>query len=140
MTSLQWNDEFTTGVDTIDSEHLELFDLVNEIIGSLLAGGSGQSVVDLLAVVRANVAAHFAHEEAFMDEVAFADRVAHKAAHDALLAEIEAIMKDTEAGAYDDRRAELAHRLSMWFSDHFNKMDAKLIEAAHPATFDNAAG
>ena len=97
----------------------------------LSSGGAADQVVDLFAVLLANIRSHFADEDRLMGETGYAGYSSHKAAHDRLLDELNGTMIDCEHGAYADRYKALSRRITDWLTDHMDRMDAPLIEAEH---------
>lgn len=120
-----------TELECLDDEHQEIIRLVHDFDGLLSAGGTTEQVIDLFAVVLANIKHHFDDEERLMRKWGYDDYAAHKAAHDRLLEELKEVMTDCEKGAYAERHGALARRISEWFSAHLERMDAALIEAGH---------
>ena len=64
-----------------------------------------------------------------MRDHAYAGFPAHKVDHERLLDEIRDIMEDHEHGRFSDVAATLAARLEIWFSRHFQTLDAQLHTA-----------
>lgn len=115
----------------LDDEHREIVRLVREFDDLLGRGGSADQIVDLFAVLLANIRSHFADEERLMDDTGYAGYPSHKAAHDSLLDELNGAMIDCEHGAYADRYRALSRRITDWLTEHMDRMDAPLIEAEH---------
>src|SRR5262245_14627381 len=74
------------------------------------------------------ISAHFALEEQFMRERAYDQFKPHKDDHERLLDEIRDIMDDF-IGDQAAADAQLAGRLQVWFSRHFETHDARLHRA-----------
>ena len=115
----------------LDDEHREIIQLVHDFDDLLNNGGSADQVVDLFAVLLANMKSHFADEERLMAETGYAGYSAHKASHDRLLDDLDGTMVDCEHGAYADRHKALSRHITDWLSEHMERMDAPLIEAEH---------
>jgi hemerythrin-like metal-binding protein len=78
-----------------------------------------------LGDIFAQIAAHFALEERFMQESHYRGYLAHKEDHEALLDDLRDIIEEVEDdGEYDEAR--LSIDLDRWFSDHFRDFDAPL--------------
>jgi hemerythrin len=119
------------GLEAIDHEHREIIALIEEFHDLLTEGGSQNQIVDLFGVVLAHVRSHFKSEERFMCEVGYGGYAAHKADHDRLLEELGEVMIDCEHGAHAGRHLTLAERVTDWFANHFETMDAKIDGAQH---------
>ena len=77
------------------------------------------------------VCAHFALEERLTGERKYGLYDAHKADHEALLADMRYTMDAYEAGACETRDTTPDQRLTSWFHKHFRAQDARL-EALRP--------
>lgn len=125
MTLIEWREEFSVGVESVDSEHREMIALINELDGAMRHAADCATVIRTLGEMLARISAHFALEEKVMKDAAYEGFAAHKADHEQLLDDLlDTIDSVEEAGHYD--REALSGRLNQWFSDHFRTHDAKL--------------
>jgi hemerythrin len=128
MALLHWRDEFNTGIPSVDYEHRQLFEIVNELHEKLRAGDI-DGVDAFLGALHDRIAAHFALEERVMRQLHYDGYGEHKADHERLLDEIRDLMEEHRAGDYRDDAERLAQRLESWFSVHFNTQDVRLHRA-----------
>jgi hemerythrin-like metal-binding protein len=133
MALLQWKDQYSTGIEAVDAEHQELIALINRLHDELTASGSKSSVEAFFGDLFRGISAHFALEERFMRERHYDQLPQHKADHERLLDEIRDIM-DEQVGGEAAGQTELAARLDVWFSRHFETHDSRLHKALgmHP--------
>ena len=125
MSLLEWQPEFSVGIDSVDAEHRELIDLINDLHRQMAAGSTQETVIENLGEIFARISAHFALEEAEMKNRRYDEYEAHKASHELLLDELRDIMDQVEDdGSYDEAR--LSSRLGDWFGEHFRTYDARL--------------
>jgi hemerythrin len=125
MSLIQWKDEFSVGVASVDIEHRDLIDLINDLHDLLREGATQVQVIDLLGEIFAQISAHFALEEKFMRDTGYEAYPDHKGDHEALLDELRDIMDRVEDdGTYDEAR--LSRELEKWFTEHFRTHDALL--------------
>ncbi|MBK8907055.1 MAG: hemerythrin family protein [Rhodospirillales bacterium] len=123
---LEWRDEFSVGVASIDYEHRELIDRLNAIIAKLESGGDRDEILDIIADVNTGISAHFALEETVMRAHGYDHYADHKGDHEHLLDDIRDIMDAVEDGTYANRKQDLAQRLVDWFLIHSKTRDARL--------------
>jgi len=125
MSLIEWRDEFSVGVASVDLEHRELIGLINRL-HALLGDAAGQdTVVAMLGEIFAQISAHFALEEKYMRDTQYSGYSGHKEDHERLLDELRDIMDRVEDdGGYEERR--LANELERWFTVHFRTHDAAL--------------
>lgn len=115
---LQWSDDLAVGVAFIDHDHEDFVTLVN--------AAAAASDTDFPAAFRAlaeHTRAHFAREEALMDETGFFAADVHKGEHRRALAEMEHFGQHLARGNLPFVRAYVAERLPDWFIQHRNTMD-----------------
>lgn len=122
---VEWREEFSVGVPSVDHEHQELIALINTVHDRLNAPHSTMEIGDFLGEIFARISAHFALEERIMRAAGYSRYAEHKADHERLLDEIRDIMDD-----YEDRRVfderKLGEHLGVWFTEHFKTHDAHL--------------
>lgn len=129
MTQIQWSDDFSVGVASIDHEHRELIGLINEICQALETATVEQEDRDeLLGELFAMISAHFALEEKIMRDKRYDRFPQHKADHEKLLDELRDIM-DSQDESGPGSAEKLVKVLSDWFSLHFKTEDARLHRA-----------
>jgi len=126
MTLIQWRNEFEIGIDSVDHEHRELIDLINELHGNLGGDAEPALISGFLGEIYARISAHFALEERTMRDLRYDAYTDHKAEHDELLDDIRDIMDAYEEGQYLDLDTTLAEHLKLWFSEHFRTADSRL--------------
>lgn len=125
MSLLQWKPEYSVGVISMDDEHREMIDLINEIYGKLKANPDTDQIEQCLGDIFSTISMHFALEERLMKKSGYAEYQAHKDDHEKLLDQIRDLMDDfaadTSSGA-----VKLEQSLSDWFAGHFSTFDARL--------------
>lgn len=130
MSLIEWKDEFSVGIASVDLEHRDLIDLINDLHAVMGEGGGFERIVASLGEIYAQISAHFALEEKFMRDTRYAGYPAHKTDHEALLDELRDIMDRVEDdGRYDEER--LSGELGRWFTEHFRTHDAALHHHVH---------
>jgi hemerythrin-like metal-binding protein len=126
MPRVEWRDDFATGVASIDHEHREMVELLNQIFEKLETETDRDAVADFLGEVHARIAAHFALEEQIMRQKSYDQYEDHKTDHERLLDDIRDIMDAHEDDSYAQHKHAFAERLEAWFVDHFKTRDARL--------------
>jgi hemerythrin len=125
MNLIEWKDEFSVGVPSIDYEHQQLIELINQLNEMAQAGRGFDSAIEALGEINVQISAHFALEEKIMRDMRYDAYADHKADHEELLDELREIMDEVDGdGGYDESR--LGSELNRWFSVHFRTHDAQL--------------
>ena len=125
MKLIEWQDDFSVGVASVDHEHQELIELINGLHDAMQADASAGDVLDTLGEILAQISLHFALEEKHMRAHGYKAFAEHKQDHEALLDDLRDIMDEVHAdGHYDP--VQLSQDLRRWFSEHFRTHDARL--------------
>lgn len=125
MRLIEWNDKFSVGVPSVDHEHRQLIELINIFQRKLDDGSSIDTKLEYLGETYAKISAHFALEEKLMRNFQYEHYEDHKADHERLLDQLRDIMDATEDEGKTNNDA-LGTELEVWFSRHFQEMDAHL--------------
>jgi hemerythrin len=125
MSLLQWKPEYSVGDESMDVEHQEMIDLINEIYEKLESDPDPDQVEQCLGDIFSTVSMHFALEERLMRKSNYAEYPAHKDDHEDLLDQIRDLMDDFAADS-SSGAVRLEKSLSGWFASHFSTFDARL--------------
>lgn len=125
MTLLQWKPQYSVGIDSVDFEHQQMIDLINELHAELQDRRDKESVEQFLGDIHSAISMHFALEERIMRDSGYDEFASHKDDHEDLLDQIRDIMDHFSDDA-DRGFTELEKKLSDWFSRHFSTFDARL--------------
>lgn len=125
MPLLNWKPEFSVGVESVDFEHEQMIQLINEIYDEMKMRKDADSIEQFMGDVHFAISAHFALEERLMRQAGYAEYEAHKEDHEELLDQVRDLMDQFVA---DPERGFtlLQDRLSNWFEQHFATFDARL--------------
>ena len=125
MNYLQWREEFSIGVDSVDFEHQELMDMINMIYAELDNRRDVEEIKRTMGEVHAEISAHFALEERIMRYARYAEFEEHKNDHENLLDQIRTMMEAIENDP-ENALDVLSETLADWFRSHFVTFDARL--------------
>jgi len=125
MSLLEWKPEYSVGIASMDDEHREMINLINEVYTKLGTSSHPDAIEDCLENIYSTISLHFALEEKIMREQSYAEYAEHKEDHEDLLDEIRDLMDEFIAD--QDAGAQLLEKqLSDWFVRHFASFDARL--------------
>lgn len=125
MTFLTWKPEYSVGIESVDHEHREMIELVNDLHKEMKERGDPGSIDQFLGDIHATISAHFALEERVMRQSNYDEYEPHKDDHEELLDQIRDLM-DAYAFDPDAGLPLLQERLSNWFGMHFSTFDSRL--------------
>jgi hemerythrin-like metal-binding protein len=121
---LEWRDEWTLHIDLMDADHRRLAQQLKGIGGrierltSAQGHRDGAALVADLETLAALTRQHFTREERIMRAVEYPYIDSHRDEHAVLLAECEAIVQDTRAGAVDWHDQAVLPALEHWLAAH----------------------
>lgn len=125
MSLIEWSDDYSVGIPSVDHEHQELIQSINALIEAMRSNSEPDDVIRALAEIYSQISAHFALEEKVMRDAGYAAYDEHKLDHEILLDELLELTDSIDDDC-DYVENELSPSLDRWFSDHFRTHDAKL--------------
>src|SRR6266540_1683775 len=119
-------EDLLVGHDEIDAQHGILVRRFGDVKRAATAA-DGPALGAALAQLWDDVVAHFATEEALMDEFRYPERAAHRSAHHLFLEDLKALVRERELQGVSEEVAGWAlQRLPEWLSFHIETNDAPL--------------
>lgn len=135
MTVLAWSDQLALGHADMDHTHQEFVSLLNAV-----GEARGEAILETLDAFIAHCEAHFAQEEAWMEERQFPPRGCHRKEHAGVLEVVREVRNRVANGEAHYGRT-LAEALAEWFPVHASSMDAMLaLFMENPRIFEQAGG
>jgi len=125
MSLLEWKPEYSVGIESMDDEHREMINMINDVYSILSESPDAKIVEECLERIFTTISLHFALEERIMLNNSYAEYESHKEDHEDLLDEIRDLMDGFFADP-DKGAEQLEKRLSGWFAVHFASFDARL--------------
>jgi hemerythrin len=126
MTRLLRIEDLLVGHDEIDAQHETLvrrFGDVRQAVGAADSAALGAALARLWDAT----VGHFATEDALMEELAYPERAAHRAAHQLFLEDLKALLREREGhGVSEEVSSWSLHRLPEWLTFHIQTNDAPL--------------
>jgi len=135
MDIAKWDDSYKTGHQTVDTQHQELFRMVNELHEAIVASKGKEILQPTLEKLAKYTIEHFRAEEAVMTEVKYPAISFHKRKHDDLTKQVKELIDKYQTG-----KAVLSMTLSSfladWLRHHIKEDDMALIKyvQAHPVS------
>jgi len=82
LSLIEWNDNFSVGIEQFDNEHKQLIELVNKLHMSRKSGKGNEKIPELLSELTKYALKHFSAEEKLMTLKRYPFYEEHKRAHD----------------------------------------------------------
>ena len=133
MPLVQWSDDLSLHIPSIDQQHRKLFDLVNHLHDEIQKKEKGEkSEAELKTVIESvlddlsqYVIKHFAYEEGLLDENKYLESKVHKEEHEVLMHRLVDLQVDIDDDQGNKRAEDLLEFLKDWLTCHIQLTDKK---------------
>ena len=119
---VEWKDDYSVGIDSIDHQHKKLLSLINQLqtavdysTGDVFEREALDELVDYTKT-------HFVYEEGLMSDNDYPDFEAHKMQHEKMFAKVTEVLAEYEED-HDSAMANAAEYLRDWLINHINGTD-----------------
>ncbi|MGO9380066.1 MAG: bacteriohemerythrin [Dissulfurispiraceae bacterium] len=127
---IEWTEDLAVGIETIDSQHRELFAHINSLLGALENKMAAEEIHRLFTFLDSYVDVHFGVEQRYMGEysnLGYADAEHHKSEHKAFVRDFREFRVDLEAMEPSVQFiAEFARWIVNWWLMHIQRIDKGL--------------
>ncbi|MCW9024301.1 MAG: bacteriohemerythrin [Gammaproteobacteria bacterium] len=121
---LQWKDEYSVGIESIDRDHKKLISLINQLQTAVDYSTDEEFEREALDAALDYTRHHFELEENMMSENGYPEYEAHKAEHQKMIDKVNTLM-----GSYAQNPHNTLHDaqvfLKEWLIHHINGTDQK---------------
>lgn len=126
----KWEQKYVTGNGTVDSQHQQLFKLVNDLHDAMVQGKGKDVQGGALKALAKYCVEHFQMEERLMQQHGYPGYATHKRIHDDLTKKATEIIQGYESGK-TVLPMTLASFLGDWVKNHIGQEDMKLVQFLH---------
>jgi hemerythrin len=124
---IEWSQDFSVGVEEIDSQHKALFERINHLDSAMKQGKAREEVARLIQFLDEYAAMHFGTEEKYMIDNGYAGYPHHKTQHNRFIEELSYIRNRLNAEGVTPEVIMLSNNLLIkWFSNHIRTVDRML--------------
>lgn len=131
MAYINWSDRYSVNNIHLDSQHQELFRLVNELHEAILERRSREYLAQLFEGLGAYVERHFSEEEAHMRRINHEQLTQHQAHHMYFVEAVGDLRRKHESGA-GSAGVDAIDFLTHWLIDHIMGWDRRYIQDGQP--------
>lgn len=122
----EFTDRYLTGIEFIDEEHKELFQIIEELHNNIENEFIPDKIVNLIENLINNTRIHFDDEEKYMESINHDGLDVQKIAHDVFLTRLEMMVLGEIHEEQQDDLQELLLRLTEWLINHIMQMDKRI--------------
>jgi len=126
---IHWRDKMSVDGGVIDNDHKHLVEIINRFEKFAADGLSRDEGMEILYALKFYTSTHFKREEGMQLRANYPHYEDHKREHEALLAKLDAIIAELQAGpdkALDEVAKHTAALLQHWLMDHVLNSDLKM--------------
>ena len=134
-----WRPDYATGADRIDKQHMQLFDLVNELHDAMTKGHGKEQIQATLDKLISYTLTHFSDEEAEMRRANYPKLTEHIAEHKALTEKVTYYRIALRAGNLGVT-LEAMRFTGQWLRDHILSRDMDFARYCESGKLTAAAG
>ena len=124
MSMLTWSDQYSVRIKQFDTQHQQLFRMVNELFTAMQAGKANSILHGILHGLVKYTNDHFAAEESAMRALKYPEVEKHVAEHRKLTAEVESFARDFSSGK-QMLSISILNFLKGWLQEHIKLTDRR---------------
>src|SRR5471030_1510520 len=125
--NLNWNNNLSTGIVSIDNQHQELFNLINQLITSMKEGKGKVEVIKTLDFLEEYVIKHFNEEEEIQKKNNYPQVDIQHKQHEEFKKELKQLRMVFETtGVSALFVINMQQKMSTWWRSHINDLDKDL--------------
>jgi len=128
MPLIEWSNELSVGIDSIDEQHKKLVNMINALNDAKLNGSSNELLGKIFTGLAAYTQKHFAYEENMFAEHGYSDSEEHKRQHNELIAQVVELKEKFMVNPQGTINAELLQFLKRWLTNHIMRTDKDYAE------------
>ncbi|MBI9084424.1 MAG: hemerythrin family protein [Desulfobacterales bacterium] len=121
---IQWTPALSVGIEEIDNQHRNLFDLINRATAMQASSGRFEAVSDLIREMIRYSDEHFKTEDAVMIGADFPLFATHRREHQKYMEKIR-VFVDGIKGERQDLIEEILDFLAVWWLEHITESDSR---------------
>lgn len=122
MALMSWSPQLLIGHETIDSEHQELFRIINEFHDLWLKKPDPQEIANVLDLLVNYAQEHFHHEEAIMQHYGYPQLCDHQFIHEIMVDALFDLRKSLQ-NQETTLESEIMNFARSWLVDHIANHD-----------------
>ena len=119
---LEWKDEYSVGIDSIDQQHKRLVNLINQLHTAVHYSTGEEFEREALDELVDYTKTHFSYEEGLMEQNGYPDFEPHKEQHRQMILKVEEVLAEYEQNQHTAMNSALSY-LSDWLINHINGTD-----------------
>lgn len=123
----QWDEKYSVGIQSIDSQHKEIFMHLNKLLEAMKQGQASSVITPIIFDLEKYAVLHFKKEEFFFQRFNFQGSVEHIKEHNDFTKKVTSLKDDLKSGKIT-LSFELLKFLKDWIDHHILVVDKQYSE------------
>jgi len=123
MSVVQWSEDLSVGIASIDAQHKVLIDMINSLNSAMAAGEANIIIGDILGGLAHYTVNHFKYEEKLFEQYGYPHSLAHIKEHQDLIEQVKTLKERFESDLSGSLSLEIMQLLKNWLINHIKKSD-----------------
>ncbi|WP_198264980.1 bacteriohemerythrin [sulfur-oxidizing endosymbiont of Gigantopelta aegis] len=119
---IQWNNELSVGIDSIDEQHKKLINMINTLNEALAEGEANEALIAIFDDLADYTVSHFGYEEKLFAQHAYEQTESHINEHHAMIEQVQKLRQKMADGDFLVG-VEVMVFLKDWLLNHILKTD-----------------
>jgi len=119
---VEWKNEYSVGIDSIDQQHKKLLNLINQLQTTVDYSTGEEFERDALDELVAYTKTHFTYEEGLLEQNNYPDFEPHKVQHTKMIEHVEEVLAEYEKDQHT-AMSNAVEYLKGWLINHINGTD-----------------
>ena len=119
---VEWRDEYSVGIESIDRQHKKLIALINSLQTAVNYSAGAEYEQEALDELVDYTKTHFSYEEELMEKNGYPDFTTHRAEHELMIARVEQVLAEYQRNP-DAAMQGAIDFLRDWLINHINGTD-----------------
>lgn len=123
----QWDDKYSVGVQSIDNQHKEIFDILSKLLNAMKMGQGNDVTTQIILELDRYAVIHFQKEEFFFKRFNYQGSAEHIIEHQDFTKKVAILKPDLKSGKMTVS-FELLNFLKDWIDHHILVIDKQYSE------------
>ena len=119
---VEWKDEYSVGIDSIDRQHKKLIVLINSLQTAINYSAGSEYEQEALDELVDYTKTHFGYEEELMEKNGYPDFTTHRAEHELMISRVEQVIDEYRRNP-ESAMQNAVDFLRDWLINHINGTD-----------------
>lgn len=122
-----WEDRYSTGIQSIDNQHKEIFQYLNSLLNAMKSGHADKVIYQIVNDMERYSVVHFQKEEFFFQRFNYSGTKEHIEQHQFFIQKVAKLKSDLKSGNIS-LSIELLNFLKDWIENHIIVLDKAYSE------------